>query len=252
MTTYRDTESWIFAAFQAEKNDHSYGYHGDSEFGVRDARCVSVHRDATLLEVSNWEVITDDMLKRYPRYCHVESFGHWAVGWIDYLVVRLTTKSGKPTIAAHAIKEWIDRLDDYPIADSDDLSQRESEAEGEANNESIKDFARCGRIDGISIWTIDQLPEDYVDRVWSWLWENDHDAIERKGFGYVDESSAGYLDELPLFAAFFALGYVDLNDYAKEDRESLESALEDYVNEDLKTAFRYNGRESLETRGYRA
>lgn len=94
----------------------SFAYWGERA-GWRIA--ASQHRDSDALERSNYRTITSDILPAYPEDAAVESMSHWAVGWVEYLLVR----PGSP--AADAAQRWSDRLADYPVADEDDYSALE-------------------------------------------------------------------------------------------------------------------------------
>ena len=61
------------------------------------------------------------MLADHPEDAAVERMRHWAVGWIDYLLVR------PDSAAAVAAQGWADKLANYPLADEDDYSELEWE-----------------------------------------------------------------------------------------------------------------------------
>jgi hypothetical protein len=96
---------------------HSFAYYGARE-GWRIG--LQVNRDSDALERSNWDVITADMAERFPSHWSradgqwaIERMHHWAVGWVDYLLVR-------PGTAAHdAALVWVRKLADYPVADDE-------------------------------------------------------------------------------------------------------------------------------------
>lgn len=74
------------------------------------------HRDGDILEESNWEVTC----KELPEGDNVEihRFGHWAVGWIELILVRPDTPESR-------IAEEIEgALSDYPVLSDDDYSNR--------------------------------------------------------------------------------------------------------------------------------
>lgn len=52
----------------------------------------------------------------------IERFGHWGPGWFEIIVVRPGTE------AARVAQEISDALEDYPVVDEDDFSEREWEA----------------------------------------------------------------------------------------------------------------------------
>lgn len=103
---------------------HSFSYSGDR---VGWHLALSVHRDSEALDRSNWEVITEEILaipdegdpEDELADAAIERMSHWAVGWIDYLVVRPHSTAEKRAI------EWKQKLDDYPVADEEHYSQIE-------------------------------------------------------------------------------------------------------------------------------
>jgi len=92
-----------------------------------------------ILQESNFHVISKDLMDRFPDDFDIVGVKHWAVGSMDQLRVRVLKNKGEVeyhnlTEAFHALMEWHDTLEDYPVADEFDLSEREFEAE-------IKDLA---------------------------------------------------------------------------------------------------------------
>lgn len=84
----------------------------------------AVHRDSDALERSNFRVLKRDLEARDPtgEAVAVERARHWAVGWIDYLLV---DPACTPLVEQAA--EWRRRLTDYPVADEMDWSELEYE-----------------------------------------------------------------------------------------------------------------------------
>jgi hypothetical protein len=107
-------------------------YTSDENIGTTHALTISVHRDSAVLDQSNWQVIKDDMVKRFPDDVYVHGASHWAVGWLDQLAVRVYVYP-HPAIgrvvspAFLAILEWKDKLEEYPIADESAYSEMEYE-----------------------------------------------------------------------------------------------------------------------------
>lgn len=81
-------------------------------------------RDSDAVEQSNWRVITGQVMAAYPDDTAIERCGHWAVGWIEYLLV----KPDSP--AVQIMSEWADVLAVYPIADDADYERLVAEEEG--------------------------------------------------------------------------------------------------------------------------
>lgn len=70
-------------------------------------------RDSDQVERSNWQFITSSILTAYPDDAVIESMGHWAVGWVEYLLV----KPDSP--AVKVMSDWVEVLKIYPIANDE-------------------------------------------------------------------------------------------------------------------------------------
>jgi hypothetical protein len=151
------------------------------------------NRDSGLLEQSNAAVIKKTMepfTEGDDPDVVMERHNHWAVGHIDGFSIRVFDQHGEITEAFQAYYELLERMDNYPILDEDDYSNREAEA----TFENIVDAA----------WRLKheyELPEDWVDSVHSWLSDNDSGQIENR------DDRGGYPKEEALRAAFEALGF---------------------------------------------
>lgn len=112
-------------------------------------------RDSGPLEESNFETVLADIGGEGDDV-EVHRFGHWGPGWFEVILVR----PGTP--AADACEEWERRLEEYPVADEEDFSQREFEIacdawEGMSMWDRIEVCAECG----VSIFAArrDEYPE---------------------------------------------------------------------------------------------
>jgi hypothetical protein len=127
------------------------------------------NRDSGLLDQSNAAVI-EKAMKPFsdgdnPNVVF-ESHSHWAVGHVDGFSIRVF-RNGTITKAFEAYHELAQQLDDYPILDETDYSERELEA----TLENIKDAAW---------WLKNQFdpPEDWESQVYGWLSDNRCGEIE--------------------------------------------------------------------------
>lgn len=77
------------------------------------------HRDSTALDRSNFAAMRRLIEDAKGGYA-IESAGHWAVGWLEYLLV-----DGRDRNALRAAIHAHIRLNDYPILDEDAFSQLE-------------------------------------------------------------------------------------------------------------------------------
>jgi hypothetical protein len=153
---------------------------GPYHIGVTHMLSISQTRDSDALQRSNFSVISEDMISRFPNDCEIMRSSHWAVGWVEHLVVRVLKSDYKPSMpidwefteAFEAICEWSDALASYPIADESDYSRREHEELVEyIGNES---YETEHKIDGLTIEFeyVDNLPEDHAEQIATWLFEN--------------------------------------------------------------------------------
>lgn len=120
---------------------------------------VAITRDADTLATSNWEVVTESILK---VACHEETeihrMGHWACGWYDILVIHPSD-----TAALACADDWACVLAEYPVADYEHHSQLQWEQacdtwDGMSLRQRIEACERCR----ISIMAArrDEIPED--------------------------------------------------------------------------------------------
>jgi hypothetical protein len=155
------------------------------------AATVGRHRDSTLLEESNWAVVTADMQKRFPDDTEIVRFGHWGVGWVEELFVRIWDASGEITPAFQAAAEWRGALEGYPVANDEHYSQMEYDATLKNIENAGYNMVRAG------------APTDWASRVFDWFWDNDQRAVEN-----VDDTG-GYPTEEQLAEALRALKLLD-------------------------------------------
>lgn len=127
------------------------------------------NRDSRLLDLSNAEQIRQ-ALEKYTEGDEPdvveESHTHWAVGHVDGFSLRVFN-NGEITEAFRTLYDLMERLEEYPILDESDYSERETEATAE----NIIDAA----------WRLKdeyELPEDWHWEVYSWLSENNCGEIE--------------------------------------------------------------------------
>jgi hypothetical protein len=113
-----------------------------------------IHRDSDLLAQSNYETVLKILDEKYEKYedWRVESASHWAVGWMDTLMVRVVRcecdeETSIPYIRRQHDAWWCHtcestpkytdifveclefqaKLENYPVLDEEDYSRREYE-----------------------------------------------------------------------------------------------------------------------------
>lgn len=165
-------------------------------------------RDSDLLSQSNADALkgalADAAKKKGPGRVPAEDWqitncSHWAVGWVEHVSFRALNKDGSPSAAFTFLKNWFDKLDDYPVADEEDFSNREYEA-------TLSNITDAGQR-----YLIDGAPEGWESDVFSWFWEHDQGAVEPRDGG------GGYPDDEKIKAALKALGLLDPEQLTDED-----------------------------------
>ena len=96
---------------------------------------LSRHRDSGLVEESNfWSALK--MLNGESDTVKIIRFRHWAVGWIETILIHESDK-----VSVDKGFEIEKALESYPILDEDDFYERESEKRDELIEEIRKDIA---------------------------------------------------------------------------------------------------------------
>ena len=124
-------------------------------------------RDAGLLEQSNHAEI-EKLLSAYTEGDDpdvvAESHSHWAVGSVDGFSIRIYGTDGGVT-DAFKVFCWIKKkIDDYPILNESDYSDREYEATLENYRNEMWAFKK-------------ELPQGWESEVYSWFSDNGHDQF---------------------------------------------------------------------------
>lgn len=193
-------------ALDQTRQTRDFGYHGDLDLAGHSAGAglwgftgIDVHRDSDALDRSNFDVISKDLLARFPVDCEVMHASHWAVGWVDQLLVKWTSKTGVITLAGLAVLEWQDTLSDYPVADEDHYFELDSEERRESMVDSIH-------------WLLmdyETSNESNDSAIESWLFTNQSDVWQE---AYEDGGDfSDYVDAV--LDACAALHFFDYNQF---------------------------------------
>ena len=117
---------------------HPSDYGGHSPVG--DYTIAGQHRDSGALARSNYKRIFEDLVKKAvelgqpedmetdydkdPRqYVYDFHMGHWAVGWVEEIII----KARAPEALIHYAEEIREGLDNYPVYDEEHFSNLEHE-----------------------------------------------------------------------------------------------------------------------------
>ena len=146
---------------------------------------------------SNMRAILNDLQEKYSNYTQ-NIRGEVAVKVVE---------NGDTTPAFGYLTEIIAALSDYPILDDEDVSQQEYDAQ----LESISD-------NGFRFVDEEVAPEDWPEKVFSWLWENDQRSLD-----LVDDSP--YVDDSAVRQALEALGWAYKDQDEDEDDFDAQSFL---------------------------
>jgi hypothetical protein len=134
-------------AAQALQKPEDFGYWGDEDmFKTWGFTGIDKTDASDLLEISNFEVISKDLIERYPHYFRIETYKHWAVNSVDRLVCRILKDDGdiveeNITNAFIAAMTWHNELDEYSIADEDHYLEMEHVAMIDMIN-NIEDYLK--------------------------------------------------------------------------------------------------------------
>jgi hypothetical protein len=115
----------------------------------------SKHRDSTLVDQSNWDVL----VKKFGENNAVitPSFGHWAVGHAEIMMIR----KDAPDLLLMELDEIITNVKEhYPLIDESDYSEKQYEA-------TIDNIKSEGNI-----------PDKKAREVFGWLHERNPDSVE--------------------------------------------------------------------------
>ena len=118
-------------ASQALQKPEDFGYWGhDDMFVTWGFTGIDRNNASDLLERSNFKIISNKLMEKYPEDFRIETYNHWAVSSVDRLVCRILKNPGditedNITNAFRAAMNWHNELDEYPIADETDYLEME-------------------------------------------------------------------------------------------------------------------------------
>lgn len=126
-------------------------------------------RDSELLEQSNDYVITK-ALEPFTRGkdpdVRPESHSHWGVGSVNGFAIRVYAADGSITPAFATYADLALAMQEYPVLDEQDYSNREYAATPEFIDDELR-----GILGG-------PPPKGASNKVFSWLWDNEQDELE--------------------------------------------------------------------------
>lgn len=175
-----DIERLVKEAAGNHRKFESFCWDAEPEDGENWTLVYTNNRDSGLSEQSNAAAIEKEMVG-FADDVIPQHHGHWACGWVDGYAIRVYRADSEGTLQiTEAFRRWCDlhdALEDYPVLDETDYSQREYDAA----HENIRERSR---------FVVDDHPEDWDQKIWEWLWENEQGELEN-----VDDQGAYPSDE---------------------------------------------------------
>ena len=185
-------------AKQATTKPEDFGYWGSEDMFVTwGFTNIDQNRDSDTLEKANFKFITEELMGLFPEDYRIETYNHWAVGSVDRLVCRVYEEdTDKKVIASsfYLAMEWLDKLDDYPVAD-------EQTYDIMIDNDNI---------DSIDFWNY--LNPGYVDIVNNPDWAAE--VYHELGFNMDIDVRSGFKDN-DVIMAIYNLQYWSAENYQK-------------------------------------
>jgi hypothetical protein len=140
-------------------------------YGLENADCWAIfytsRRDAGLLDQSNHAEIArllGPFMEGDDPDVVAESHAHWAVGCLDGFSIRVFRKGGGITDAFTEFCRIKQKLEDYPILNECDYSEREYAA-------TLENYRS-------EMWAVrNELPEGWESEVYRWFSDHGHDSF---------------------------------------------------------------------------
>jgi acyl-CoA synthetase (AMP-forming)/AMP-acid ligase II len=141
---------------------HPSDYGGHSPDG--DYVIYGRNRDSSILENVNYREILEDLENIADSRCYDFRAGHWAVGWVEYIVV----PNDSPDVVILAAAEIVAALADYPVWNEESYSEAQYNAMHEYWEQcSIRERTEHCQESGDSIFAArrDDIPEFVMENL---------------------------------------------------------------------------------------
>jgi len=201
------TENILKCAKDGLQKPEDFGYWGSDDMFKTWGFCgVDKNRDSDLLEISNFDFITKDLISKFPNDFKIENYNHWMVGNVDRLVCRILkyelpfideVKEEDITTAFIAAMEWLDILRDYPVADEADYSDKQYE-------QSIAEIIEWDKCNPGMIYKDNLSVENWSDSI---CYE-----LQNEGYSYSEDS---YYPDEAIYKAIYNIGLKSEEQYSK-------------------------------------
>lgn len=200
-------ENILKCAKDALEKPSDFGYWGSNDMFKTWGFCgIDKNRDSDLLEISNFDYITKSLISKFPNDFRIETYNHWLVGSVDRLVCRVLKqelpfkdeiKDEDITTCFYAAMEWLDNLNDYPVADEDLYSDMQFERAIAEIIEWDKDNPGVIYKDNLNI-------ENWAERIWY--------ELGNDGYSFEDNY---YPSDEAIYKAIYKLGLENEEQYGK-------------------------------------
>ena len=200
-------ENILKCAKDGLQKPEDFGYWGSEDMFKTWGFCgVDKNRDSDLLEISNFDFITKDLISKFPNDFKIENYSHWMVGNVDRLVCRILkyelpfidqVKEKDITTAFIAAMEWLDQLRDYPVADEGDYSDKQYE-------QSIAEIIEWDKHNPGVIYKDNLNIENWADRI---CYE-----LGNEGYSYSEDN---YYPDEAIYKAIYNIGLQNEDQYNK-------------------------------------
>jgi len=160
------------------KKFDSFSWFEQPEHPEQYALVYTHNRDSDILDISNASVIAERLAPFSDAIPQVHN--HWAVGWVEGFAIRVF-KDGNITEAFKTYYECLEAMEDYPILDESDYSQRLYEAQQESwDSWARHDFERLieKRFPNYTVNDIDGLFSHLAEKT-NTDWELDSIDLDR-------------------------------------------------------------------------
>jgi hypothetical protein len=130
INTFSHVDNIIICAKESLSKPDDFGYWGSEDTFVTWGFCaIDKTRDSSIMDISNFETISKELIEDYPGDFRIESYGHWAVGEVTRLLCRVLKQESdieldNITDAYKKAMSCKDQLNDYPVYDEDDYHNR--------------------------------------------------------------------------------------------------------------------------------
>lgn len=131
--TFAYSSNLIKCATDGLQKPDDFGYWGPEDMFETWGFCgIDKNRDSNLLDISNFECISKELLAEFPNDFRIETYNHWAVGSVTRMVCRILHHKGEVTdnnitYPFKKAMKCLDDLADYGVWNEYDYEERKYE-----------------------------------------------------------------------------------------------------------------------------